>query len=196
WFLGSETGNAIADILFGDYSPSARLPVSFPQVSGQEPFYYNHRITGRPQLDPKVPEYKARYREVTNEALYPFGHGLTYSTVDYGPTTVSSTDLAWSGNLTVSVEISNTGARDIEEVAQLYIHDRVASLVQPIRQMKGFRKVALKAGERKRVEFTLSRNDLAFVQADLKSAAEPGSFDVWIAPSATGGTPARFVLKA
>jgi len=196
WFLGSETGNAIADILFGDYAPSGRLPVSFPQVSGQEPLYYNHRVTGRPQLDPKVPEYKARYREVTNAPLYPFGHGLTYSTIEYGPTAVSASDLGWGGTLTVSAEVANSGTRDADEVVQLYIHDKVASLVQPVRQLKGFRRVALKAGERRRVEFTLSRADLAFVQADLKTEAEPGAFDVWVAPSALGGTPATFVLKA
>lgn len=196
WFLGSETGNAIADILFGDYAPSGRLPVSFPQASGQQPYYYNHRITGRPQLDPKDMAYKTRYREVTNEALYPFGYGLTYSTIEYGPTTVSSAELGWDATLTVSAEIANTGTRDADEVVQLYIHDRVASLVQPIRQLKGFKRISLKAGERKRVAFTLSRADLAFVHPDLKPAAEPGAFKVWIAPSAVGGTPADFVLKA
>ena len=195
WFLGSETGNAIADVLFGDHAPSGRLPVSFPQASGQQPYYYNHRISGRPQVDPKVAEYKTRYREVTNEALYPFGHGLTYSKIEYGATTVNAATLDWNGSLTVSAEVANTGTREADEVVQLYIHDKVASLVQPIRLLKGFKRVTLKPGERKRVEFTLKRADLAFVQADLKTEAEAGAFLVWVAPSATGGTPATFTLN-
>ena len=195
WFLGSETGNAIADVLFGDHAPSGRLPVSFPQASGQQPYYYNHRISGRPQVDPKVAEYKTRYREVTNEALYPFGHGLTYSKIEYGATTVNASTLDWNGSLTVSAEVANTGAREADEVVQLYIHDKVASLVQPVRLLKGFKRVTLKPGERKRVEFTLKRADLAFVQADLKTEAEAGAFLVWVAPSATGGTPATFTLN-
>lgn len=195
WFLGSETGHSIADVVFGDHAPQGRLPVSFPQASGQEPFYYNHRRTGRPQLtDDKA--YKARYREVTDAALYPFGHGLTYSTVTYAPTAVSGTTMPWGGSITVTATVTNTGSRRCHEVAQLYINDKVATLTQPIRVLKGIKHVDLDPGQSATVSFTLARADLAFVHPDKTSYAEAGAFDVWIAPSATGGMPAGFVLGA
>jgi beta-glucosidase len=195
WFLGSETGHAVADIVFGDYAPQGRLPVSFPQASGQEPFYYNHRSTGRPQLTADS-NWKSRYREVTNAALYPFGHGLTYSTATYAPTQVSSPTLAGDQTLTVSATITNSGTRTMHEVAQLYIHDRVASITQPVRSLKGIRHIDLKPGKSATVEFTIARDDLAFVHPDFSRSAEPGLFDVWIAPSSVGGTPATFTLSA
>lgn len=190
WFLGSETGNALADLVFGDHAPQGRLPVSFPQASGQQPFYYNHRRTGRPQITDA--NWKARYREVTNEALYPFGHGLTYSTVGYSPTRVSAPRMGAS--LKVTATVTNTGQRRAHEVAQLYINDKVASLTQPVRALKGIRHLDLDPGQSATVEFTLTRADLAFVHQNLKSFAEAGVFDVWIAPSATGGTFATFEL--
>jgi beta-glucosidase len=192
WFLGSETGHALADLVFGDAAPQGRLPVSFPQASGQEPFFYDHRPTGRPQLtDDKA--YKARYREVTNAPLYPFGHGLTYSTIAYGPT-VAPARMAASGTLTVTATVTNTGHRPAHEVAQLYIHDRVASITQPVRVLKGVRHLDLASGQSATVAFTLSAADLGYVHADLTSYPDPGAFDVVIAPSAIGGTPAGFVL--
>ncbi|MGA9659723.1 MAG: glycoside hydrolase family 3 N-terminal domain-containing protein [Asticcacaulis sp.] len=195
WFLGSETGHALADLIFGDHAPSGRLPVSFPHESGQEPFYYNHRSSGRPQTDPLKPEYKARYREAPYEALYPFGYGLSSSQVTYGATQVSAPAMDWTGRLTVSVTVTNSGAREVDELAQLYIHDRVASLVPAVRLLKGFRRITLKPGESRTVTFSLSRQDLAFVQADLKTEAESGLFDVWIAPDSRSGTAASFVLN-
>ncbi|ESQ91072.1 beta-glucosidase [Asticcacaulis sp. AC460] len=193
WFLGSETGNAIADIVFGDHAPQGRLPVSFPQASGQEPLYYNRRRTGRPQLtDDK--NYKARYREVTNDALYPFGHGLTYSSVSYGATAVNSATLGWTGSIKVTATVTNTGNRKTHEVAQLYIHDKVATITQPIRELRGIKHLDLEPGASVTVEFTLTPADLAFVHFDLTTAPEPGRFDVWIAPSATTGTAASFDL--
>jgi beta-glucosidase len=195
WFLGSETGHSIADLVFGDYAPQGRLPVSFPQASGQEPFYYDHRRTGRPQLtDDK--NYKARYREVTDEPLYPFGHGLTYSNATYSPTGVSAATMPWSGSITVTATVTNTGKRRCHEVAQLYFNDKVASLTQPVRALKGIKHLDLDSGQSATVSFTLSRAELGFVHPDRKSYAEAGAFDVWIAPSATGGTPAGFVLAA
>jgi beta-glucosidase len=194
WFLGSEEGNSIADIVFGDYAPQGRLPVSFPQASGQEPFYYNHRITGRPQISDDK-NFKARYREVTNDALYSFGHGLSYSTVSYGATAVSAPNLAMNGTIKVTATVSNTGGRKVNEVAQLYIHDKVASMTQPIRALKGFQHLDLEPGQSMTVEFSLTPADLAFVHPNLKPSAEAGRFDVWIAPSATGGTAASFELK-
>jgi beta-glucosidase len=195
WFLGSETGHSTADVVFGDYAPQGRLPVSFPQVSGQEPFYYNHRRTGRPQLTADK-AYKARYREVTDEPLYPFGHGLTYSTVSYSPTTASAASIPMAGTVTVIATVTNTGQRRCHEVAQLYINDKVASLTQPVRSLKGIKPLDLDPGQSATVSFTLSRDDLAFVHPDKRRYAEAGAFDVWIAPSATGGTPATFVLGA
>jgi beta-glucosidase len=195
WFLGTETGSAIADVLFGDYSPSGRLPVSFPQDSGQQPYFYNRKTTGRPQGD-KGPAYKARYREVTNEALYPFGYGLTYSRFTYGPPKLSAQTLAWNGTLTISARITNSGEREAEEVAQLYIRDLAASMTRPIRELKGFRKIRLPPGASTDVQFMLTRQDLAFYNQQMKFVAEPGEFDVWVAPSATTGTSRRFVLAS
>lgn len=194
WFLGSETGNALADVVFGDHAPQGRLPVSFPQATGQQPYYYNHRRTGRPQVD--VPEWKSRYREVSNEALYPFGHGLTYSTIDYGPTQVSAPSVATGGSVTVTATVTNSGKRRAHEVVQLYIHDRVATITQPIRALKGMKHIDLDPGQSQTVSFTLTQTDLGFVHPDFKTFAEPGEFDVWVAPSATGGTQARFTLSA
>lgn len=196
WFLGTETGSAIADVLFGDYSPSGRLPVSFPQDSGQQPYFYNHRTTGRPQVDGKKPAYKARYREVSNEALYPFGHGLTYSRFTYQPPKLGTQTLSWNGTLTISARITNSGEREAEEVAQLYIRDRVASMTRPVRELKGFRKIRLPPGASTDVQFTLTRQDLAFYNQQMKFVAEPGEFDVWVAPSATTGVSRRFVLAS
>lgn len=195
WFLGTETGNAIADVLFGDYSPSGRLPVSFPQDSGQQPYFYNRRTTGRPQVDAK-PAYKARYREVSNEALYPFGHGLTYSRFTYEPPQLDTQTLPWNGTLTVTARITNSGQREAEEVAQLYIRDRVASMTRPIRELKGFQKIRLAPGASAEVRFTLTRQELAFYNQQMEFVAEPGEFEVWIAPSATTGISRRFVLAS
>ena len=194
WFLGSESGNAIADVLFGDFNPSGRLPVSFPYESGQQPFYYNHRPTGRPVQDVKKPEFKARYRETFNEALYPFGYGLTYSKFEYTDTEVSAATLPWDGQITVRARVKNVGDREGAEVAQLYIRDPVASLTRPVRELKGFRKVRLAPGAEADVTFTLTRKDLEFVGVDNRWRAEPGEFHVWIAPSSAAGTLARFEL--
>jgi beta-glucosidase len=194
WFLGSETGHALADLIFGDASPSGRLPISFPLVSGQEPFFYNHRSTGRPQTVAGETLFKNRYRDVANEARYPFGHGLTYGNVQYGLTTVESAVMAWDGEVEVRADVANTGTTPVHEVAQLYVHNVVASVTQPVRALKGIRHLDLKPGERQTVSFRLSRTDLAFVNETLHWGAEPGPIDVWIAPSSTGGTSARFLL--
>jgi beta-glucosidase len=194
WFLGSESGNAIADVVFGDHPPQGRLPVSFPQASGQEPFYYNHRSTGRPLISTSSPNFKARYREVTNEALFPFGHGLGYSSIAYGPTRVSAAQLTRTGAIKVTASVTNTGGRTQHEVAQLYIHEKVASLTQPIRALKGIQHLHLMPGESATVEFVLSASDLAFVHPDWVDRAEAGAFDVWVAPSSSTGAPATFVL--
>lgn len=195
WFLGSESGNAIADVLAGDYNPSARLPVSFPHESGQEPYFYNHRRTGRPVVPDDSPSFKAKYRETRNEALYAFGHGLGYSPFAYDDVKVSSSKLPWSGSIDVSVRITNAGARAGTEVAQLYIHDKVASTTRPVRELKGIRHVTLQPGASTVVTFQLTRRDLEFVGPDNLWRAEPGTFDVWIAPSSVSGQPAQFELE-
>jgi beta-glucosidase len=196
WFLGSESGNALADVLFGDYSPAGRLPVSFPLESGQEPYFYNHRNTGRP-LDPNdKPTFKAKYREADNEALYPFGFGLGYTTFTYSDVRLSTASLPWDGTLHVSATITNSGDRAGEEVAQLYVRDRVASITRAVRELKGFRKLKLEPGASADVTFDLTRRDLEFVGVDKQWRAEPGSFDVWIAASSAAGKLVQFELQA
>ena len=196
WFLGSETGHAIADILFGAVGPSGRLPLSFPHESGQEPYYYAHKATGRPAPEgPRVP-YKTQWRTAPHAALYPFGHGLTYGAVRYGAAEMPAT-LAWDGRITVSATVTNTGKRACEELVQLYIRDRVASITRPVRELKAFRKVALAPGQSEKVSFNLTRAQLEFLGRDLRPTVEPGLFDAWIAPSAQAeGAHGTFELTA
>lgn len=193
WFLGSQTGHAVADVVFGEVGPSGRLPVSFPHDSGQQPFFYNHPRTGRPET-PEMSEFKARWREYPNTALYPFGHGLGYAPVEYGATTVDAPTLAPDGTLRLRATVRNMGERAVEEVVQLYVHDRVGSRVRPVRELKGFAKLPLQPGESREVAFTLTAAQLAFTRADGSLGAEPGIFDAWIAPSSTGGVAASFEL--
>lgn len=184
WYLGTESGNAIADILYGSHSPSGRLPVSFPYDTGQQPYHYDRKRTGRPQPSGDRVDYKAQFREVPNEALFPFGHGLTYGEVKYGELQMDSTVLPWDGELAVWTTITNSGSRAIEEVAQFYIHDRVASVTRPIRQLVAFRKFALAPGQSEVVKFRLDRSMLDFYGLANSLTVEPGEFDLWIAPSA------------
>ncbi|WP_322404640.1 glycoside hydrolase family 3 N-terminal domain-containing protein [Massilia luteola] len=193
WFLGSESGNAIADVLFGDFAPQGRLPVSFPRRAGQEPFYYNHRSTGRPSMV-EGPPVGARYREVSTSALYPFGHGLGYSTVAYGPTEISQPRIPMNGALTVKARVTNTGTRRHHEVAQLYIRIKVAEIVQSVRALKGIRHLDLQPGESADVEFVLTAKDLAYVHADTSTRTDPGVFEVVVAPNSVAGVPVPFVL--
>lgn len=196
WFLGSQTGPAVADVVFGDYSPSGRLPVSFPQDAGQQPFFYNHPRTGRPQLEGQPRDFKARWREVSNAALYPFGHGLSYTRFEYGTPVLSTSRLPWGQPLTVTAAVRNVGDRAGEEVVQLYVHDRVASRVRPVRELKGFRKVLIQPGASLDVTFTLSPDALAFHGVDGKRIVEPGLFDVWVVPSSSAGKAVSFELLA
>lgn len=184
WQLGSESGHALADVIFGDHGPSGRLPISFPYESGQEPYHYDHKTTGRPQPDGPLQPYKAHYHGLPDAALFPFGHGLTYGKIAYAAITMDRATLAWDGAITISARLTNHGKRAAEEVAQLYIHDRVASVTRPVRELKAFAKVALAPGETRDVRFTLRRADLTFVGMGLTPTVEPGLFDVWIAPSA------------
>ena len=195
WFLGSQTGTAVADVVFGDFNPAGKLPVSFPSLAGQQPLYYNRTRTGRPEL-PDMTEFKARWREGSHLPLYPFGHGLSYTQFKYSAPVLDGAQLAWDGSLRVQARITNSGERAGEEVVQLYVHDRVASRVRPIRELKGFRKIALQPGEHADVAFVLDRHALSFTRANGEFGAEPGLFDLWIASSAEAGEAVRFELLA
>ncbi|HJR83700.1 MAG TPA: glycoside hydrolase family 3 N-terminal domain-containing protein, partial [Sphingomicrobium sp.] len=197
WFLGTETGNSIADVMFGAHSPSGRLPASFPHRSGQEPYYYAHKPTGRPNPDPKLDAYKTRFRGITNTALYPFGHGLTYGKIEYSDFALSAQSMGMSNEISVSARITNRGSREAEEVVQLYVHDRVASVTRPVRELKAFRKVKLAPGRSEVVGFVIRPADLQFYGLANKPVVEPGTFDVWIAPSAEAeGVHGSFELTA
>jgi beta-glucosidase len=197
WFLGTETGHSIADVLFGDYSPSGRLPASFPRRSGQQPYYYAHKRTGRPNADPTLENYKARFRDITNSALYPFGHGLTYGKIAYSDLAISARSMGMNGEITVTARITNSGRHTAEEVVQLYTHDRVASITRPVRELKAFRKVKLAPGQSEVVRFTVKPANLTFYGVDDQPVVEPGTFDIWIAPSAEAeGLKGSFELTA
>ena len=197
WFLGSESGPAIADILFGVEGPSGRLPVSFPYATGQEPLYYAHKATGRPNPPGPPQEYKAHYREAPDAARFAFGQGLTYGKIAYSAIDMGGGQLAWDGALTVRATVTNGGAHPATEVVQLYVHDVVASVTRPVRQLKGFQRVALAPGETKTVAFTLRRSDLLFIGLDLTPTVEPGAFRLWVAPSAQAeGVSGDFTLTA
>ncbi|KQN06286.1 beta-glucosidase [Sphingomonas sp. Leaf230] len=190
WFLGSESGNAIADVLFGDVNPSAKLSASFPNESGQEPHFYNHKNTGRPAPNTGSQEYKSRYRETQNAALYPFGHGLSYTSFSVSNVVVPA---RMTSALTVTATVTNTDARAGDEVVQLYIHDRVASRTRPVRELKGFARVSLAPGASKRVTLSLQREDLRF-WGDGDWVIEPGLFDLWVATSSVDGEKQSFEL--
>ncbi|MBJ7880832.1 beta-glucosidase BglX [Gelidibacter salicanalis] len=178
WHLGSESGNAIADVLFGDYNPSGKLPVSFPYHVGQEPLYYNQKNTGRP-YSPNHVTFSG-YRDAPKGALYPFGFGLSYTTFEYSDIRLDQTEMAVNGDLKVSVDVKNTGDVEGEEVVQLYIRDMVGSLVRPIKELKGFEKINLKAGASQTVIFTINAELLQFYTANNTWEVEPGAFTVWI----------------
>lgn len=180
WFAGTQAGNAIADVLFGDYNPSGKITATFPVTVGQEPIYYNHKNTGRPYAGVKLDKYKSRYLDAPNDPLYPFGFGLSYTTFTYGKPTLSKSTIGPAETLTVSVTVQNTGSRDGEEVAQLYLRDMVGSISRPVAELKGFQKVLLKKGESKTLTFRLAPDALKFYNNDLKFAAEPGDFQVMV----------------
>lgn len=195
WFLGSEMGNAVADVVFGEVNPSGRLAVSFPNESGQQPYFYNHRTTGRPAPATGGQEYKARYRSTKNEARYAFGHGLSYTSFAVDQLKAPGS-LAWNGTLEITARVTNTGKRAGRHVAQLYIRDRVASRTRPVRELKGIAPVTLSPGTSETIRFSLTREDLVF-WGENGWIAEPGEFDIWVADHAQDdGASARFVLRA
>ncbi|MGH2563913.1 MAG: beta-glucosidase BglX, partial [Ginsengibacter sp.] len=178
WFPGTEAGDAVADVIFGNYNPSGKLTVSFPRNTGQIPIYYNHKNTGRPfNADQK---YTSKYLDVPNTPLYPFGYGLSYTSFEYGDIQLSSKSLKGNETLTASIKLTNTGTLEGKEVVQLYIRDLVGSITHPVKELKGFQKVDLKAGESKTVSFKIMPDDLKFYNGDLKYDWEPGEFVIMI----------------
>lgn len=197
WYPGTMGGQAVADVLFGDYNPSGRLPITFPRTVGQEPLHYDMKSTGRPiELGEPGAKYVSRYLNTPNTPLYPFGFGLSYTSFSYSPVVLSSDVMKPDGSVTASATITNTGKREGEEVVQLYVRDLVGSVTRPVQQLKGFEKIDLEPGESRKVSFTLHPDDLAFTRADMTYGWEPGQFRLWIAPSsgAQAGTPATFTL--
>jgi beta-glucosidase len=194
WFQGHEAGNSIADVLFGNYNPSGKLTMTFPQNVGQIPIYYNHKNTGRPQPNGPWQKFRSNYLDVSNEPLYPFGYGLSYTTFTYGDVSLNKTSIRPTERLQVKIRVSNTGSLDGEEVVQLYIRDIAASVAQPVKKLKAFQKVMLKAGEARDVTFNLSVDDLKFVGSDLRWIYEPGDFDVMIGGNSRDVKTARFTL--
>lgn len=192
WFLGTQSGLAIADVLFGDYNPSGKLTVSFPVNEGQIPIYYARKATGRP-FDAKV-KYTSKYLDAPNEPLFPFGWGLSYTQFKYSPIRFSSKTLNPKQKLKVSVTVTNSGNRDGEETVQLYIHDPVASVSRPLQQLRGFAKVFLKKGESRDVTLELGIEDLKFYNQAMKWVAEPGVFTVMIGGNSRDVTKADFTL--
>ena len=180
WFLGSEAGNAIADVLFGKVNPSGKLTMTFPQNIGQIPLYYNHKNTGRPLVKGWFEKFHSNFLDVSNEPLYPFGYGLGYSLFSYGDLKLSATTAKGNQIISASIAVTNAGQFDGDETVQLYLHDLAASVTRPVKELKGFQKIALKAGETKEVSFKLSVEDLKFYNSDLKCDWEPGDFEIMV----------------
>jgi len=194
WFGGSEAGYAIADVLFGDVNPSGKLTTTFPQHVGQVPLYYAQKNTGRPLSGPWFQKFQSNYIDVSNDPVYPFGYGLSYTTFTYSPIELSKTEMKFSDTLTVVCSITNSGAVVGEEVVQLYIQDVVGSITRPVKELKGFQKIKLEAGVSQRVEFKLSVTDLSFYNSDLKFGAEPGKFQVFIGSNSRDTQAVGFTL--
>jgi beta-glucosidase len=190
WFAGIQAGHAIADVLFGDVNPGGKLPVTFPRAGGQVPLYYNHKNTGRPP-DPNN-KYTSKYLDVPWTPLFPFGYGLSYTEFRLTNLQLSAQRTRPDGRLTVSVEVENTGKRAGDEVVQLYIRDVAASVTRPVRELKGFQRITLRPGEKRRVEFTLAPEHLGFYNRDMRFIVEPGEFRVFVGSSSVGGLEASF----
>ncbi|MBD3749982.1 MAG: beta-glucosidase BglX [Sphingobacteriales bacterium] len=196
WFGGTEAGNAIADVLFGKVNPSGKLTVTFPQNVGQVPIYYNHKNTGRPLEEGKwFTKFKSNYLDVSNDPLYPFGYGLSYTTFEISKPELNRNVMYAGGKIEVTVQVKNTGNRNGEETVQLYIRDMVGSITRPVKELKGFKKLFLRAGETQTVTFTLTEDDLKFYNEDLEFVAESGAFKVFVGDSSTNLKETDFTLE-
>jgi beta-glucosidase len=192
WYPGTQAGLAVTDVLTGKVNPGGKLPVTFPRSTGQIPNPYNQPPTGRP-FDEKN-KYTSKYLDTPNTPLYPFGYGLSYTTFKLANLSVSPASAGPDGPIEVSADVTNTGGRAGDEVVQLYLRDKVASVVQPVRELRGFKRVTLKRGETERVSFTLTREDFSLVNAANQTVVEPGAFDVWVSDSSTGGLQGSFEI--
>ncbi|MFU9138195.1 beta-glucosidase BglX [Erwinia tasmaniensis] len=195
WFSGTEGGNAIADVLFGDYNPSGKLPMSFPRSVGQIPIYYNHLNTGRPYDANKPNKYTSHYYDAANGPLFPFGYGLSYTTFTVSPVVMSAPTLTHNGTVNASVTVTNTGKRDGATVVQMYLHDEIASISRPVKELKGFKRIMLKAGESQQVTFPIDVQALNFWNAKMQYAAEPGKFGVMIGLDSVRTQDAEFTYQ-
>jgi beta-glucosidase len=195
WFGGSQAAHAIADVLFGDVNPSGKLAMTFPQNVGQVPIYYSHKNTGRP-LAPGAwfSKFRSGYLDVSNDPLYPFGFGLSYTTFNYSDIKLSATSLKPGQSITAKVTVTNTGKIDGKETVQLYTRDLVGSSTRPVKELKGFQKISLKAGESKEVTFTIKESDLKFYNSNLKYVAEPGDFKLFIGANSRDVKETQFTL--
>ncbi len=199
WFGGSEAGNSIADVLFGDVNPSGKLAMTFPKNVGQIPIYYAHKNTGRPLEGPNGTDkwfikFRSNYLDVDNDPVYPFGYGLSYTTFEYGPVVLSSNTLSFDGNITASVTVTNTGKMTGKEVVQMYVQDVIGSTSRPVRELKGFEKIELHPGESREVSFEISSEVLKFWNQDMVYASEPGEFRVYIGGDSTTKNSSSFKL--
>jgi len=194
WFAGHEAGNAIADVLFGNYNPSGKLTMTFPKNIGQVPIYYNHKNTGRP-AGKDFQKFQSNYLDVSNEPLFPFGYGLSYTNFTYSDIQLSDSAMTAGKSITATITLTNSGNYDGEETVQMYIFDPVASVAQPVKKLKAFQKIFLKKGESRKVTFTINVNELKFYNAQLQYSAEPGNFKVYIGGNSRDVKEASFALK-
>jgi beta-glucosidase len=185
WQPGSEAGHAIADVLYGEYNPSGRLPVSWPRSVGQLPIYYNHKNTGRPVTPGNM--FVSGYTDESNDPLFPFGYGISYTSCEYSALQLSDTLLSKETPVEISVTVTNKGDRFGEEVVQLYTRDLVGSVTRPVRELKGFRKIGLEPGVSEEVIFGLSREDLEYFGLNGTWGIEPGTIRIWVGPNAAEG---------
>jgi beta-glucosidase len=195
WILGTEHGNAIADVLSGDVNPSAKTVMSFPYAIGQIPVYYNHFNTGRPTTDDPAGNWYSRYRDIPRDPLYPFGFGLSYSNFTYTDLKISSSTIKKTDKLTVTITVKNNSAISGDEVVQLYIRDYAASVVRPVKELKSFQKINLKAGASQTINFTLTAKDLSFFDANGNVMLEPGKFSVFVGGNSRDVMQADFEMK-
>jgi beta-glucosidase len=192
WFLGVEGGPATADVLFGDYNPGGKLPVTFPRATGQVPIYYAHKNTGRPPS--RDNKYSSKYIDIPWTPLYPFGHGLSYTTFTVSAPRLDKTTLRSGDSLRVDVDVTNTGNVAGDEVVQLYVRDDVASVTRPVKELRGFRRVSVQPGQMTTVRFAMSDRDLSFYDAAMRRVIEPGRFTVFVGSSSDSVREARFDL--
>ena len=195
WFGGTQAGNGIADVLFGDVNPSGKLTMTFPRNVGQIPIFYNTKNTGRP-INPEKPyeKFKSNYLDSPNTPLYPFGYGLSYTSFKYSVISLNKTGFQKDDHITASVDITNTGDRDGEEIAQLYVYDLVGDVTRPLKELKGFKKVLIEKGKTVSVTFTLSPSDLSYYHTDMSFSFDPGDFELFIGPNSSEGSSVSFSI--